>query len=358
MRIHRSDAPDPDLVTVIVPVLNERDRLALCLDGLLDQPDTVAGILVVDGGSEDGTQELVRQFMSRDPRLNLIDAAPVPHGINGKAYGLQLGLEHALPESRWILTVDADVRPAASLVRSLLAHARTSGVLALSVAAHQRLSGLAEGVVHPSLLASFVYRFGVPGHATDETSAIQANGQCFLIERETLERVGGFTWILDSVCEDVTLARDLANAGYRVGFYESESLIETAMYDGWRDAWANWPRSLPMWDRHAGWRSVLGYGEVLLVQALPLPLTMAFGMTGHRGGAWLVNVVLSFVRIGTLAGMARAYRGKPWTYWLSPVADLAVALQLILSALRRSHTWRGRPVRRDGGGPVRDGELG
>jgi dolichol-phosphate mannosyltransferase len=357
-RIHRSDATDPDRVTVIVPVLNERKRLAPCLDGLLAQPDTVADILVVDGGSDDGTPELVRQFMARDPRLNLIDAAPVPNGVNGKAYGLQLGLEHALPESRWILIVDADVRPAPSLVRSLLAHARTSGVLALSVATQQRLSGLAEGVVHPSLLASLVYRFGIPGHATDERSAVQTNGQCFLIERETLERVGGFTGILDSVCEDVTLARDLADAGYRVGFYESDSLIETTMYDGWRDAWANWPRSLPMWDRHADWRSALGYGEVLLVQALPLPLTMAFGMTGRRGVPWLVNMVLTFVRIGTLVGMTRAYPGRPWTYWLSPLADLAVAMQLIVSATRRSHTWRGRPIRCDGGGPGRDGEIG
>ncbi len=345
-RIRRTTKGDADRVTVIVPVLNERKRLAPCLDGLLAQPEAVAGILVVDGGSTDGTQELVRLFASREPRLNLIDASPVPTGINGKAHGLQMGLEHAALDTRWILTVDADVRPAPALVPSLLAHARREGVLALSVATGQRLSGAAEGLVHPSLLATLVYRYGIPGGATDDVAAVQANGQCFLLERETLEGVGGFTGVQDSICEDVTLARELANAGYRVGFYESDDLVTTAMYDGWRDAWTNWTRSLPMRDRFSGGRTALGLLEVALVQAVPVPLAAWLGLTGRRGPLWLVNLSLVFVRIGTLAGMARAYPGRPWTYWLSPLVDLATAVQLIVNAVRRHHTWRGRTITR------------
>ncbi|HEV2108170.1 MAG TPA: glycosyltransferase, partial [Thermomicrobiales bacterium] len=68
-------------------------------------------------------------------------------------------------------------------------------------------SGMAEGVIHPSLLATLVYRFGIPGQATDDVAKVQANGQCFLLERETLDSIGGFTSVQDSVCEDVTLAR-------------------------------------------------------------------------------------------------------------------------------------------------------
>ena len=345
-RIRRTSAADVDRVTVIVPVLNERQRLAPCLAGLLAQPETAADILVVDGGSTDGTQDLVRLFARRDPRLHLIDAAPLPPHVNGKAYGLQMGLEHALPEARWILTIDADVRPDPDLVPSLLAQARQEGVLALSVATGQRLSGAAEGLVHPSLLASLVYRYGIPGGATDDVAAIQANGQCFLLERETLEGVGGFTTVQGSICEDVTLGREFASAGYRVGFYESDRLVTTAMYDGWRDAWVNWTRSLPMWDRYASWRTVLGLLEVALVQALPLPLAIGLGAAGRRGPLWLANVGLVCVRAGTLLGMARAYPRRPWTYWLSPLVDPATAVQLVINATRRHHTWRGRSLTR------------
>src|SRR3954466_4474894 len=82
-------------VSVIVPVLDERNRLAACLDGLLEQGPEVAEILVVDGGSRDGTPELVESYRARDRRLRLLDASPVPADWNGKPWGLQVGLEQA-----------------------------------------------------------------------------------------------------------------------------------------------------------------------------------------------------------------------------------------------------------------------
>jgi dolichol-phosphate mannosyltransferase len=101
-----------------------------------------------------------------------------------------------------------------------------------------------------------------------------------------------------------------------------------------------------MWDRFAGGRTVLGLLDVLLVQALPLPLVAWLGVRGRCGTLWLVNLSLVFVRIGTLAGMARAYPRRPWTYWLSPLVDTATSVQLVINAVRRQHTWRGRPLTR------------
>ena len=127
-RIATSDAPVPgERVTVLVPVLNERARLGPCLAGVIAQPSEVAEILVVDGGSSDGTQDLVSTIAARDHRVRIVDASPIPTGWNGKAHGLQVGLDRADPSSAWILTIDADVRPAPALVRSLLAHAAADG---------------------------------------------------------------------------------------------------------------------------------------------------------------------------------------------------------------------------------------
>lgn len=338
-------------IAVIVPVLNERSRLGPCLDGLVAQGEEVVQILVVDGGSTDGTPDLVRTYAARDHRIRLIDASPVPSGWNGKAHGLQRGLEQAVTDAAWILTIDADVRPAPLVARSLLAHATAERVPAFSAATLQELSGAAEGLVHPSLLATLVYRFGIPGRATSRLSEVQANGQCFLVRRDVLERCGGFASVRDSLCEDVTLARRIATSGYPVGFYETAGLVSVAMYDGWHDAWRNWTRSLPMRDRYWGTAGPLGLVEVALVQALPLPLVPLLGRVRNdriAGIAFAVNAALAMVRLGTLAGMARAYRRTPWTYWLSPLVDLPVAAQLLLSAVRRKHVWRGRPIVRGG----------
>jgi dolichol-phosphate mannosyltransferase len=338
-------ASDGERVSVLVPVLNEIDRLAPCLEGLIAQSLEVAEILVVDGGSTDGTPELVCRFAKRDPRIRLLDATPLPRDRNGKAHGLKVGFAGSSAATGWVLTIDADVRPDPSLARSLLAHAAREGSPALSAATLQRLSGSVEGLVHPAMLATLVYRFGIPGHATDRVERVQANGQCFLVRREVLEAIGGFASVADSVCEDVTLARAIAAAGYRVGFYETDGLVAVEMYADWQEAWRNWPRSLPLRDRFARRSSAIGLAEVTLVQALPLwlaPLLARFA--GSRHPATALNLGLVACRFAVLAGMARAYEKRPFTYWLSPLGDLPVALRLWASWSRRKHVWRGRVI--------------
>lgn len=344
-RIATCEIPRPnDRVSVIVPVLNERHRLGPCLASLIAQPEEVTEILVVDGGSDDGTAALAATYAARDLRVRLIDAAPIPDDWNGKAHGLQVGLEQAAVASEWILTIDADVRVRPALVRSLLAQAERTAAAMISVATRQHLSGAAEGLVHPALLTTLVYRFGIPGQTTSDVTAIQANGQCSLMRREALQRVGGFTAVRGSVCEDVTLARALGAAGYAVGFHESDDLAEVAMYESWHDAWRNWTRSLPLRDRYSGMPGWSGLCEVVLAQGLPIPLLWLACGAGWPRSVQMVNGALLCLRLGMLAGIARAYPARPWTYWLSLLLDFPVALALWRSALQREHTWRGRRI--------------
>lgn len=335
-------------VSVIVPVLNERERLSPCLEGLIAQGAEVSEIVVVDGGSDDGTQQLVCAYAVRDPRVRLLDASPVPARWNGKAWGLQVGLRSANPDSRWILTIDADVRPGALLTRALVGRAKRSELAGLSIATQQEVESIGEGLVHPALLTTLVYRFGIPGNVFHRVSEVQANGQCFLFRREALEACGGFAQARASICEDITMARMLVARGYAAGFYEAGDLVSVKMYTGWRDAWRNWTRSLPMRDQFSGTGTLSGWLEVALVQALPLPLFLTLVMVrAHRGWFLTLNGILAMVRIGVLFGTARAYPRRPWSYWLSPLCDIPVALQLGRSALQRQHTWRGRILVRE-----------
>lgn len=170
-----------------------------------------------------------------------------------------------------------------------------------------------------------------------------------MIRRELLEAVGGFGSVLDSVCEDVTLARAIAMAGYRVGFYESDGLVSAAMYGSWREAWTNWSRSLPLRDRFTRWRALVGLAEVTLVQALPLWITpFLIRLLGRRHPVTQLNLLLMAARVGVLAGTARAYSSRSPTYWLSPLCDLPVAVRLWWMAARRRHTWRGRTIEAGG----------
>jgi len=265
-------------------------------------------------------------------------------------WGLQCGLNAADPRNEWVLCVDADVRAAPKLVRSLLRHAGLTGVGAFSVATAQRLSGLIDALLHPAMLTTLVYRFGSPGRATHNIHRVQGNGQCFISRREVLKRSEAFRAARRSLCEDITIVRRLAECGEAVGFYESDNLVDVHMYNNWRETWKNWPRSLPMRDQYFGWREALDLALLVLVQGLPLPLLVVGLIIGAPLWIIVLSGLLALIRFGVLFGTARAYPDRPWTYWLSPLCVLPVVLRIIYSAFLRRHEWRGRTyVRRKGG---------
>ncbi|MGE5302473.1 MAG: glycosyltransferase [Alphaproteobacteria bacterium] len=351
VRVEPSDTPRTGRLTILLPVLNESRRISPCLQSLITQPEEAAEILVVDGGSTDDTPQIVKRYHTIDERVRLIDASPVDPSWTGKAWGLNVGLEASDAHSEWILCVDADVRASPQLVRSLLNHATRTGVNSFSLATTQRLAGLADALIHPAMLTTLIYRFGSPGKATRSVHRVVANGQCFISRRETLLKTGAFFAARASLCEDITIARRLAECGEAVGFYESDRLVAVSMYSDWRETWANWPRSLPMRDQYFGWREWLGLCKVLFFQALPLPAFLLSTFFGRLSWLTFAAGTLALFRLGILAGTARAYQPRPWTFWLSPLCDLPVAWKLFASAFAREHVWRGRVyVRRAGGG--------
>jgi len=68
-----ASAGQPPRVTVVIPVRDERDSLPACLESVLSQIEPDLQVLVVDGRSTDGTQDVVRAFQRRDPRVELLD---------------------------------------------------------------------------------------------------------------------------------------------------------------------------------------------------------------------------------------------------------------------------------------------
>lgn len=63
------------LITVVVPTLDEATFIGTCLSSLLNQRGVPGEleVLVVDGGSTDGTVQCVRELEERDSRVRLVD---------------------------------------------------------------------------------------------------------------------------------------------------------------------------------------------------------------------------------------------------------------------------------------------
>ncbi|MEB3355738.1 MAG: glycosyltransferase family 2 protein [Synechococcales bacterium] len=350
--------PHPDLigsVSVVVPTLNEAQRISPCLAGLTRQSYEVREITVVDSRSEDGTVDLVKAAQQRDPRFRVITDDPLPAGWVGRPWALHTGFLNSSEGSEWILGIDADTQPQPGLVASLVQAAQRYGYDLVSLSPQFILKDLGEWWLQPALLMTLVYRFGPAGGGPSGASRVMANGQCFLARRSLLQALDGYTVARRSFCDDVTLARAAADWGAKVGFLDGAKLLKVRMYEGAAETWQEWGRSLDLKDA-ASPAQTWGDGLFLVaVQGLPLIASLGLGLALLLGIsaptiwlAWGINLFLLLVRFALLGAIAPSYDfsqtsfRKSWTFWLSPLADPLAALRILLSAARTPTRWRSR----------------
>lgn len=317
------DDRDPADATVVVPARDEEDRIGPCIASLLGQGTTV---VVVDDGSSDRTAEVASAAGA-----TVVDAGVLPDGWAGKAHALQVGLEAATTPV--VVFVDADTRARPGFVAAAVDALGDSTLV--TAGARVLAADAGERWLHPSMLASLVYRLGLPGVVPADPARTMANGQCMVVDREQLLGAGGFVPVRGHLLEDLALARSLAGRGHDVRFLDGTAVLDVEGYGSLGAAWRGWGRSLDLRSVTAPGAQALDLAVVWSAMALPLPRLVA-----GRGDA--VDVVALLVRLGTLAGTRGAYERRGLPYLLSPLADLAVAARITAGTVRPSRRWRGR----------------
>jgi dolichol-phosphate mannosyltransferase len=314
-------------VSVVVPARDEALRIGPCLAALRTDPD-VLEVLVVDDGSADATADVARAHGAR-----IVDGAPLPDGWVGKPWALQQGLEAARGEL--VVSLDADTRPRTGLVRALARALEDADLVTAGCRFACDTAG--ERFLHPSFLATLVYRFG-PSDAAGRAprpARLLANGQCTAVRRSALLEAGGYALAAGHMTDDAALARGLARRGWRVAFRDGGDLVAVDMHASAREVWREWGRSIALPGVTApGWQAA-DLALAWLVLALP-PLRVA-----ARRATWVDRVLLA-VRWSLLAGLRGAYARRGAPFWLSPLADPLAVLRLTGSALRPARRWRGR----------------
>jgi dolichol-phosphate mannosyltransferase len=319
-------------ISVVVPARDEERRLPACLDALAKDGD-VTEVIVVDDRSTDATAALAAQAGAR-----VVRGAPLPDGWAGKAWALEQGLAAARGEI--VVFLDADTRPRPGLVAALAGELDAADLV--SAAPRYRCDGVLEQALHASMLATLVYRFGptdVDGWQPAPARAMM-NGQCLAVRAAALRAAGGWTRVAGSLVEDVALARALRYDGWRLRFVDAAELLEVRMYESAAETWRGWGRSLMAGEASGRAWLAADLAVLWLVMALPLPRLVVTRTP--------LDAVLVALRLALLGPLARSYRPRGAGFWLSPLADLAVAVRLTASVLRPERTWRGRsyPARR------------
>ena len=196
-------------VLVVIPTLNEAAHIDAVLDSILPFAARSGGLVVVaDGGSQDGTQAIVRDRAQRDPRLVLLDN---PRRLQAAA--VNLAVERFGAGFDWLLRLDAHSAYPADFGDALLAEAAESGADSVVV------SMLAEGRGRLQRLIADAQnsRIGNGGsaHRLAGRGAWVDHGHHALMRIAAFRAVGGYDERF-SHNEDAELDHRLRQAGYRI----------------------------------------------------------------------------------------------------------------------------------------------
>ena len=88
-------------VSIIVPSLNVADYIKECLDSIVGQTLKEIEVICVDAGSEDGTLEIIKDYVKYDNRIELIIS-------DKKSYGYQINLGIKNATGQYIGIVETD----------------------------------------------------------------------------------------------------------------------------------------------------------------------------------------------------------------------------------------------------------
>ena len=90
------------MISVVIPVLNGEKYIRPCLESVLSQNIKDIEVIVVDGGSNDGTLQIIKNFIEKDLRIRLLQSSK-------KSYGAQMNLGISNVKGEYFAILEADV---------------------------------------------------------------------------------------------------------------------------------------------------------------------------------------------------------------------------------------------------------
>ena len=199
----------PETVLAVVPCLNERAHIGMLLTDLLaDSAELDLVIAVADGGSTDGTRDIVTCIAATEPRVHLIKN---PKRI--QSGGVNLAVRNFGEGRDWLVRIDAHAAYPKNFIATLISEARRTGASSVVVAMRSQGENCfqrAAAVAQNSMLGT-----GGAAHRRSGEEGFVDHGHHALFDVKQFERIGGYDDTL-SHNEDAEFDIRLARAGGRI----------------------------------------------------------------------------------------------------------------------------------------------
>lgn len=329
-------------VVAVVPARDEEAVLDECVRGLRAQTHEDLRIVVVDDASTDATGDIARRHAAQDPRVSAVRTSGPPPGWKGKVHALYAGLGSVgpIPESAWLLFVDADVVLGPQALDRLLDTAVGAGADLVSSPAGPPEK---RSAAWPLLVPAGLQMIGENADPDGRGRKAFAIGHCILVRRSAYDRCGGWSALRNLRNEDIALATAVRDHGGVTRLVDGVDHVTTSGMDPWSQGWTSFRKSFV-----AGTRGsvpvLVGGGLGQIVLSLAAPAAAVFGRRGLRLAGlagWAAQVVAHLFA-------ARLMRTGTWVAPFAPLSGAlfgGVLLDGAVRVLRRTSGWKGRTDR-------------
>lgn len=351
----KANTPSEPFVSLLVPARNEEAHIEMCVLSLVNQHYERLEVLVLDDRSSDATAAIVQRIIDQLPvaqrgRLRLIDGEPLPPGWVGKSFACHVLSQHA--QGDYLFFTDADTVHNPETAKAVIDCMHRLDVDLLTAQSEYELIGMGERLIMPLLYfrvfmllpMTLITRCRVPVLAA-------GNGPLLCFQREAYEAAGGHKAIKGRILEDVSLARAVKAAGYRMAFVDATDMIYCHMYTTFANTWVGFSKTFFAFYNY----SLLAASIIILLDLalfvappllllvslfIPLSLTILLLALSSYGIAVLMRLLLAlrFTRSQKLLTLLLCF--------LHPVSIILGCL-ILLNSIRwhyrkRGTEWKGR----------------
>ena len=266
-------SPKTALVSIILPVRNQAKTVVECVRSLIGIQYPNKEIIVVEGGSTDGTKELVQSFKDK---IIYLEEDPLPPGWVGKNWACHLGYKRS--KGALLLFTDGDsIHSTDSLTRAV-SYLEAQKADMVTLAPGTILRTFWEKVLQPPIFLLIMILVGGKLVNDDRRRNAIGNGQYMLFRRDSYEKLGGHAAVRDKIIEDYSMARLLKNAGMKLRFVTAPDVVAVRMYSGLGEIWRGWRKNFyTVSENHMFWKATIRIALMLLFLVLPFVI-LAYGI--------------------------------------------------------------------------------
>jgi succinoglycan biosynthesis protein ExoA len=326
---------------IVIPCLNEAELIAQVIGRVLEDDGLVDPlVLVADGGSQDGSRDIVEAIAARDPRVRLL---PNPGRLQSAGVNLAAGLAEDRP---WLVRIDAHADYPKTYVSTLIEEARRTGAHSVVVAMETR----GEGGFQRAIAAAQNSRLGTGGaaHRVGAPGGWVEHGHHALFNRQAFQQIGGYDESF-SHNEDAELDLRLTQEGARIWLTDRTRIV----YHPRRTPGALWKQYVSYGKGRA--RTVLKHSTPLKMrQALPLAVAPAVLGALAAPAFWPLAIpALVWVAAALAYGLALGAKQRDPAVLLSGLAAMIMHLGWSLGFWMQLASWLARGAgRREPGARV------